>query len=88
MANGKTERKPSRDETRALGHPMRIAILQELEGGGELTAMNYATAHALKLSRVAYHLRVLAEGKLAELGKSQVFTITAAGHRALGTVSP
>lgn len=51
---------------RALAHPARLAILDALAGGDELTATECAQLTGLSPSATAYHLRLLERFELVE----------------------
>src|SRR5262245_8848389 len=63
---------PSRDvieiddavRIRALSHPARLAIIEQLENGATATATELASVVGLSPSATSYHLRALARGGL------------------------
>lgn len=55
---------------RALAHPARLAVLDELEPGGELTATECARIAGLSPSAMSYHLRALEKWGFVERADS------------------
>lgn len=53
-------------DIRALAHPARLAIIDALASGDELTATECATLTGLSPSATAYHLKLLARYDFAE----------------------
>lgn len=51
---------------RALAHPMRLAILEQLQHGGAATATACGAAVGISASAASYHLRTLARWGLVE----------------------
>jgi DNA-binding transcriptional ArsR family regulator len=56
---------------RALGHPMRIAIVCRLGQTGELSPSAFADAHAASLATASHHVRVLAAVGLIQLVRTE-----------------
>jgi DNA-binding transcriptional ArsR family regulator len=52
---------------RALGHPIRIAIVCRLGQTDELSPSVFADAHAASLATASHHVRVLAAAGLVQL---------------------
>lgn len=57
-------------EIRALAHPARLAVLDELFAGRELTATECAEIAGLSPSAMSYHLRALERAGLVERAES------------------
>lgn len=55
---------------RALAHPARLAVLEELYGGRELTATECAEIAGLSPSAMSYHLRSLEKVGIVERAES------------------
>jgi DNA-binding transcriptional ArsR family regulator len=58
-------------EIRALAHPARLAVLDELFAGRELTATECAELAGLSPSAMSYHLRALERAGIVERAESQ-----------------
>jgi DNA-binding transcriptional ArsR family regulator len=56
---------------RALAHPARLAILEALTAGEELTATELATVTGLSPSATSYHLKALAKWGIVEPGQAR-----------------
>lgn len=56
---------------RALAHPARLAILEALLGGEELTATECAELTGLSPSATSYHLKALARWGIVEAGQAR-----------------
>jgi DNA-binding transcriptional ArsR family regulator len=56
---------------RALAHPARLAIIEALEPGEELTATELATVTGLSPSATSYHLKALARWGIVEAGEAR-----------------
>jgi DNA-binding transcriptional ArsR family regulator len=56
---------------RALAHPARLAILEALTAGEELTATELAAVTGLSPSATSYHLKALAKWGLVEAGQAR-----------------
>src|SRR3954451_17616044 len=67
---GKPEREPVKisdpKRIRALAHPARLAVIEELYSGRELTATECADIAGLSPSAMSYHLRSLAKAGIVE----------------------
>lgn len=57
-------------DIRALAHPARLAVLDELFGGRELTATECASIAGLSPSAMSYHLRALERAGIVERAES------------------
>jgi DNA-binding transcriptional ArsR family regulator len=55
---------------RALAHPARLAVIEELYGGRELTATECAEIAGLSPSAMSYHLRSLERAGIVERAES------------------
>lgn len=72
---------------RALAHPARLAVLEELTQRGELTATDCAAVAGLSASAMSYHLRALAKWGFVERapasgdGRERPWRATAKGWR-------
>ena len=49
------------ERVRALAHPLRLALLDFLEDGGEATATRCAEATGESVASCSFHLRILAK---------------------------
>jgi DNA-binding transcriptional ArsR family regulator len=56
---------------RALAHPARLAILEALTAGDELTATELAAVTGLSPSATSYHLKALAKWGIVEAGQAR-----------------
>jgi DNA-binding transcriptional ArsR family regulator len=56
---------------RALGHPVRVAIVERLGDLGEGSPVAFAGALDAPLATVSHHFRSLADGGLIELGRTE-----------------
>ena len=56
---------------RALGHPLRQSILKEMQGGEEVSPRDLSRSLKVPLSKVAHHVRVLAECGAIKLVRTQ-----------------
>jgi|SRR5579863_3912126 DNA-binding transcriptional ArsR family regulator len=56
---------------RALAHPARLAIIEALLPGGELTATECASLTGLSPSATSYHLKALARWGIVEHGQAR-----------------
>jgi DNA-binding transcriptional ArsR family regulator len=56
---------------RALAHPARLAIIETLGPGEELTATELAAVTGLSPSATSYHLKVLAKWGIVEAGEAR-----------------
>jgi DNA-binding transcriptional ArsR family regulator len=56
---------------RALAHPARLAIIEALTAGDELTATELATVTGLSPSATSYHLKALAKWGIVEAGQAR-----------------
>jgi DNA-binding transcriptional ArsR family regulator len=56
---------------RALAHPARLAIIESLPPGEELTATELATVTGLSPSATSYHLKALAKWGIVEAGEAR-----------------
>jgi predicted transcriptional regulator len=59
------------DLARALGHPIRVAILDGLAQAGQLSPRAFADAHPASLATTAHHFRVLASSGLIQLDHTE-----------------
>src|SRR6516162_99595 len=57
--------------SRALAHPARLAILEALTAGDELTATELAAVTGLSPSATSYHLKALAKWGIVEAGEGR-----------------
>ena len=56
---------------RALAHPARLAIIEALGPGEELTATELAAVTGLSPSATSYHLKALAKWGILEAGQAR-----------------
>ena len=56
---------------RALAHPARLAVLEALTAGEELTATELAAVTGLSPSATSYHLKALAKWGIVEAGEAR-----------------
>jgi DNA-binding transcriptional ArsR family regulator len=56
---------------RALAHPARLAIIESLTAGEELTATELAAVTGLSPSATSYHLKALAKWGIVEAGEAR-----------------
>src|ERR1700747_817263 len=56
---------------RALAHPPRLAIIEALTPGDELTATELAAVTGLSPSATSYHLKALAKWGIVEAGQAR-----------------
>jgi DNA-binding transcriptional ArsR family regulator len=76
---------------RALAHPARIAILEQMSAGRAGTATEFATVCGLTPSATSYHLRALAKAGLVEEapnrgdGRERVWQLVATGGIEIGS---
>src|SRR5690349_13639651 len=56
---------------RALAHPARLAIIESLAPGEELTATELAAVTGLSPSATSYHLKALAKWGIVEAGEAR-----------------
>ena len=56
---------------RALAHPARLAIIEALTAGDELTATELAAVTGLSPSATSYHLKALAKWGIVEAGQAR-----------------
>src|SRR6516225_6947380 len=56
---------------RALAHPARLAIIEALTAGDELTATELAAVTGLSPSATSYHLKALAKWGIVEAGEAR-----------------
>lgn len=71
---------------RALAHPARLAVLEELANGQEMTATECGAAVGISASAMSYHLRALAKWGFVERaessdGRERPWRATAGGWR-------
>ena len=71
---------------RALAHPARLAVLEELSDGQEMTATECGAAVGITASAMSYHLRALAKWGFVERaesrdGRERPWRATATGWR-------
>jgi DNA-binding transcriptional ArsR family regulator len=71
---------------RALAHPARLAVLEELSDGQEMTATECGAAVGITASAMSYHLRALAKWGFVERaesrdGRERPWRATASGWR-------
>jgi DNA-binding transcriptional ArsR family regulator len=71
---------------RALAHPARLAVLEELSDGQEMTATECGAAAGITASAMSYHLRALAKWGFVERaesrdGRERPWRATATGWR-------
>jgi DNA-binding transcriptional ArsR family regulator len=57
------------ERVRALAHPVRLALLDHLENGGEATATRCAEAIGESVASCSFHLRILAKYGFIEPGE-------------------
>lgn len=92
MADGAPKRAKISDPTvmRALAHPARLTILEELALGRGGTATEFATVCGLTPSATSYHLRALAKAGLVQEapgrgdGRERVWQLVSAGGIEVG----
>ncbi len=92
MADGAPKRAKISDPTvmRALAHPARLTILEELALGRAGTATEFATVCGLTPSATSYHLRALAKAGLVQEapgrgdGRERVWQLVSAGGIEVG----
>jgi DNA-binding transcriptional ArsR family regulator len=59
------------DLLRSVGHPMRIAILEHVDGVGEASPRAFTKFHQATLAAASHHFRILARAGLIQLLRTE-----------------
>ena len=59
------------DQRRALGHPVRVAMLRQLKGGRVASVTELAEDADLPISQASYHLLALQQAEAVEVADTQ-----------------